>query len=384
MKTKFQINTMALIFAILVAVAGLTWIMPGGSYQRVEKDGKQLVVAGSFTQGKSAPQGVTSILFAPIKGFLQAGEVVIFLLVIGGAFSIINKTGAVTAAIKRMAQFFIKNPRMKFLFIPGAMVIFSLGGSVFGMCEENLAFVPIFVPLALSMGYDSIIGPLHLDQNTDEPFTLTHKLVLAVFGLSLAVLVLGVFKYQWYIQEMAAVFLALGLLAGLIGRLKVDELTQSFNEGAKDMVGVCILIAVARGILVVATDGRILDYTLNAMANVISGFHPIVAAQGMFTAETVLNFFIPSSSAKAMLTMPILGPLGDVVGVSRQIVVLAFQFGTGWINSISPTDAPTIALLGLAGIPFTRWFKWYLPMQIVLFVLSLILIVPAFYIAGWK
>ena len=118
---------------------------------------------------------------------------------------------------------------------------------------------------------------------------------------------------------------------------------------------------------------------LFGLANVISGLHPILASQAMFVTQGIINFFVHSGSGQAALTMPVMAPLADVVGISRQTAVLAFQFGEGWINPILPTSGVTMGVLGLAGIPWERWVKWMLPAQVFFFLLALVLLVPPFF-----
>jgi uncharacterized ion transporter superfamily protein YfcC len=193
-------------------------------------------------------------------------------------------------------------------------------------------------------------------------------------------LVVGILEFGWYINEIAALFLGLGILAGVLGRLSVAQVTDGFKEGARDMVGVALIIACARGILVVATDGKILDVMLYSLAGVISHLHPIAAAQSMFVTQGIINFFVHSGSAQAALTMPVMAPLADVVGITRQTAVLAFQFGEGWINPILPTSGVTMGVLGLAGIPWEKWFRWMLPAQVFFFILALLLLIPAYFL----
>jgi uncharacterized ion transporter superfamily protein YfcC len=463
MKPRFQFNTLLMIYAVVVLVGVLTWFMPGGEYQRIVKDGKNLVVPGSFTAGAAAPQFLGAMLLAPIKGFVQAAQIIICLFVVGGCFAVLQKTGAIAAAIHRLALLFSQKPRLRRFFIPLTMTLFSLGGAVFGMCEETMPFVLIFIPLSLSLGYDSLVGtaipflgaaagfagsifnpftvgiaqsiaelplysgagyrtliwalstacmiafvmrhasriemdpklsPVHdidqerkhalrLDGSKMEPLLHKHKRVLGGFAAALLLLVWGVFRYKWYINEISALFLGLGVAGGVLGGLSADEFTDSFKEGAKDMVGVALIIACARGTLVVATDGKILDSMLHGMESVIRNVHPVFCAQAMFVAQGTLNFFIHSGSGQAALTMPIMAPLADVVGVTRQTAVLAFQFGEGWINPILPTSGVTMGVLGLAGIPWDRWFKWMLPAQIFFFILALLLLIPPF-LMNWQ
>ncbi|RQW02748.1 YfcC family protein, partial [candidate division KSB1 bacterium] len=158
MKTKFTFNTLVMIYAIVIVVAVLTWIVPGGEYQREVKDGRTQVMAESFKYVESEPQGIAAILLAPIKGFIEAAQIIVFLFVIGGAFKIIETTGAISVSVQKMAFFFSSKKHLQKFFIPVTMFLFSLGGTLFGMCEETMPFVLIFIPLALSLGYDSIVG----------------------------------------------------------------------------------------------------------------------------------------------------------------------------------------------------------------------------------
>jgi len=211
-------------------------------------------------------------------------------------------------------------------------------------------------------------GPVRMERR--------HIRVLLAFLLALAGLVFGVIQYEWGIVEMSALFLGLGLAAGVVGRLSIGEITEGFKAGAKDMMGVALIIACARAILVVAEEGRILDVMLYQLGGVISHLPRVVAAQAMFVTQGVINFFVHSGSGQAALTMPIMSPLADVIGISRQTAVLAFVFGEGWINPILPTSGVTMGVLGLAGIPWEKWAKWMLPIQIFFFILALLLLIP--------
>jgi uncharacterized ion transporter superfamily protein YfcC len=337
------------------------------------------------------------------------------------------------------------------------MTLFSVGGAVFGMAESAMPFVLVFIPLALSLGYDSLTGtsipflgaaagfagavlnpftvgiaqsiselPLYsglelrvivwlistasmiafvmwhatrvqrnprlspvyeLDQarraemhlNGAEPsaFLWNHRLVLALFGAAMGILIYGVLAFGWFINEIGALFLAMGIACGLAGRLTLGQLTDSFKKGAQGMVGVALIIGCARAILVVATDGKILDAMLHSLSGCIANVHPILAAQAMFATQCVINFFVHSGSGQAALTMPIMAPLADAVGITRQTAVLAFQFGEGWINPILPTSGVTMGVLGMAQIPWDKWFRWMLPLQLYFVAVALALLAVA-------
>jgi uncharacterized ion transporter superfamily protein YfcC len=454
MKMKF--NTLVMIYVIVIAVAVLTWFLPGGEYKRAVVDGRTQITSGSFAYVKSNPQGPGDVLIAPMKGFVQAGQIIVFLFILGGAFKVIEKTGAIASGVQKTAFTFAQRPELQKYFIPITVTIFSLAGTIFGMCEETIPFVLIFIPLAISMGYDSLLGtaipflgaaagfagaifnpftvgiaqsiselPLYsgigyriviwfistgsiifflmryaarikknpeksivyeldrkrktaIDAQAGNPGRMAGniRIILVLFLVAIAVLIFGILKYSWYINEIAALFFAFGIVAGKFGKLSFSQIADDFKEGAKDMVGVALIISCARAILIIATDGRIMDLLLNGLSGAISGMHPVFAAQSMFLAHGVINFFVHSGSAQAALTMPIMSPLADIVGITRQTAVLAFQFGDGWINPILPTSGVTMGVLGLAGISWEKWFKWLFKLQVYFFIIALLLLVP--------
>ena len=205
--------------------------------------------------------------------------------------------------------------------------------------------------------------------------TAAHKRVLAVFALGFGVMVFGILKYHWFIYEIGGVFLAMGVLSGIAGRLNGDEIGKSFVEGAKDMVNAALIIGTARAILLVAQDGRILDTILAGLAGAISRFHPLISAELMFLSQCVINFFVHSGTAQAALTIPIMAPLGDLVGITRQTAVFAFQLAE-YINPVLPTSGVTMGVLGLAGLKWEKWARWLVPLLILWVVFAALALVP--------
>lgn len=184
----------------------------------------------------------------------------------------------------------------------------------------------------------------------DAALGLRDVLVLLVLAGGLAVIVLGVIKFSWGVLDIASVFLGMGILGGVVGGKTPNEMARDFIAGAKDIAMGALIVGIARGILVVMTEGQILDTIVHALAMVISGLPKAVAAEGMLVVQCVINFFIPSGSGQASTTMPIMTPLADIIGISRQTApVLAFQFGDGFTNAIIPTHGTLCASLGVAG-----------------------------------
>lgn len=461
------VDTGLLIFGIIVLGAALTWIVPAGAFEKSTIDvpgvgAREVVVPGSFALLPDAePQGPGAVLLAPIRGIVEAADIIAFVLLVGGAFAVLQRTGAVDAGLRRLVEASRRSRRLEALVIPGFMVLFSLGGAIFGMAEETIPFVLIFVPLARSLGYDAVVGvaipfvgsqagfaaaflnpftigvaqgiadvPLFsgialravvwvlvtavavafvvryagrikadpsrsvvagLEAGADERegpsregggrsprpsggdhdpsspeagvLSTRDSAVLLTFAAGIGLLVFGVLRWGWYIEEIAALFVGLGIALGIVGRLRPGEISSGFMRGARDLVATAMIIGLARGILVVLEDGQVIDTLLHGMATLVGDLGAVGSAWAMFAVQTGLNFFVPSGSGQAALTMPIMAPLADLVGLSRQIAVLAYQLGDGFTNLIIPTNAVLIGAISLGGVPWDRWAKWMLPLQ---------------------
>jgi len=460
-KRSFKLpHTLVLIYLIVLIMYALTWVVPSGSFQRVEKsvEGtvRQVTVPGTFTYSAKKAVSPSILLTAPVRGFQDGVLIIAFLFIIGGAFAVIQETGTIDLAIRRLAAGFARRPALRGLVIPVIMTVFSLAGSIFGMCEETIPFIMVFIPLAMSMGYDSIVGvaipflgaaagfaaaffnpftvgiaqglsdlPLYsgltyrliswvlgtalmitlvmiyaakvrknpqsspvyeIDRqrlqstkpdkdSPPEEFTVRHRAVLWIFGGGILILVAGILLQHWYIEAIAAVFMGMGLASGFAARISPSRMAGLFITGAKDMMTVAFIIACGRSILIVAQDGMILDTLLHYASRFISIFPRIVTAQMMFLTQSVINFFIHSGTAQAALTMPIMAPLSDLVGVTRQTTVYAFQL-CEFVNPILPTSAVTMGVLGIARIPWEKWARWFLPIMLILIAFSMIMLVP--------
>lgn len=223
-------------------------------------------------------------------------------------------------------------------------------------------------------------------KNTDQEiaqFTVAHKLIIFVFLLGLVVLIMGVNMYDWYINEISALFLVLGVLSAFIARLDTDTAVKAFIEGASEMVKVCMVIALAKGVLIIASEGKIIDTILHTLSSAVEGYPKAVSIQLMFYTQSFLNFFLPSGSGQAALTMPIMSPLSDMIGISRQTAVLAFQLGDGLSNMIIPTSGVTMGVLTLANVPYQKWLKWAFPLMAIFFVLAMLMLLPPVLYFSW-
>jgi uncharacterized ion transporter superfamily protein YfcC len=206
---------------------------------------------------------------------------------------------------------------------------------------------------------------------------------LVLFTFCMALLVVGVLRWKWYMEEIAVLFFGMGLALGLVGGLGPSRIATVFVAGAKDMVGVVFIVACARALLIIAQDARIMDTLLYAASKGLSALPRAVIAQVMFLIQSGINFLIHSGTAQAALTMPVMAPLADLVGITRQTAVYAFQL-CEFVNPILPTSAVTMGVLGAAKIPWDRWARWFFPLMVILVLLSFLLLIPPVLLFRWN
>ncbi len=196
------------------------------------------------------------------------------------------------------------------------------------------------------------------------PMTKVQKLIMASIGVAMVVLIYGMTVWQWGLFEMQGLFAGLTILIAIIARMSPDKTATEFSLGAGSLTSVAILIGVARAIQVVLDEGGVVDTMVYAISVPVQALPGAISAVGMFFVQTLANFFIPSGSGQAYVTMPIMAPLADLVGVSRQVAVLAFQFGDGFSNILIPTQYVLIGILAMAGIPYDRWLRFVMPFMV--------------------
>jgi uncharacterized ion transporter superfamily protein YfcC len=430
-------DALLIIGAVLLLAVVLTWLVPSGEFERTTEGTRTVVVPGTYHRVDATPVPWHGFFTAPIKGFVDhdAAMIIAFVLLIGGAFSVLNATGAIEALLFRVLRMARENPARKRLVIPALMLAFSLGGNTFGMAEEVLVFLMITIPLAKSMGWDPIVGAaipfigsgvgfagaafnpftVGIAQGLSElpvfsgweyrmlvwatltliailfvmryaariekdprkslmhgeavgnvgevaiqelPLTGRRIGVILLFTATIILLIYGVNVWEWYIIEIAGLFTAMGVLAAIIGGVSPNRAAKEYVNGARDMVAAAILIGLSKSVLIVMQEGRIVDTVLFSLSNSISGLPAAISVQVMLLVQFCLNFFVPSGSGQAALTMPIMAPLADLLHVPRQAAVLAYQLGDGLCNFIIPTSGVTMGVLAIAGIPFGIWLRW--------------------------
>ena len=435
-----------LLFYIIIILGIASYFVPAGIYDREidSKTGISYVVPDSFRSVDRTPVSIFDMFKSIPQGMMESGDIIIFVLIIGGCFGIINSTGTIDALIGSLVRKSQSNEKTIIIII---MSLFSLSGAVFGTAEEALPFYPLIISFALAMGYDKIIGvamvllgtgsgfasgflnpfttgiaqnvselPLfsgitlrvitnivflgtaiiyvirHVDKinkdinnyslnnnriNKFPSLEVQHKRVIIVLILSFIFLIIGIAKYEFYILEIATTFIIMAISSGLVGGIKAGRISSEFIKGASSLTYGALIIGVAKAVLVIMVYGNIMDSIIHALSNAIEGFSPILTAIGMSAVHAVMNVFISSGSGQAAATMPIMKTLADMSGITRQTAVLAFQFGDGLTNMISPTSGYFIAALALGDIEWKDWVKWFLPLFIIWCIEGCIILVIA-------
>lgn len=454
-KKIFKIpDTYVLLFLVIVLAVAASWVLPAGQFERVTgASGKVQVVPGSYHRVEQAPVKPFETLIAVQKGLIDAASTVFFVYISYAALCVIIKSGAIHAAISRVLQ--KTRDKYRVLVIPIFVFLFAFAGGTYGMFEEALCFTPIFVGLAIALGYDAIVGmaivavgvglgysgsftnpfnvgvaqqfaelqlfsglsyrlfcwfvmcavsilmimeyamrihknpekslvyglnfgelEMHERELVNLQLTARHKIILLIGGATLITMLISVLKWGWYLNELAGLLLGMGILCGIVAGWGPSKIAGALSDGFRDIAYGAMMIGIARGILVVLRQGNIIDTVINAMFLPLSVLPKWMAGVGMLAAQTIINFFIPSGSGQAATTMPIMAPLADLLGISRQVAVLAFQFGDGLSNVLWPTAFAAI-FCGIAKIPYAKWMRWFAPRFCIVFAVQAMLVVLA-------
>jgi uncharacterized ion transporter superfamily protein YfcC len=216
--------------------------------------------------------------------------------------------------------------------------------------------------------------------NEQTSLTLRHVLILILLLLTIVALVVGVLAFGWYIAEISALFLAMGILAGIIDRQGADDIAKLFLAGCKDILSAALVVGLASGIIFILRDGHVMDTLIYGLSRSLAHTGEVASLGVMYLFQTALNLVMPSGSAKAALTMPIMTQFADLIDVSRQTTVLAFQFGDGFTNMLTPTSGVLIGVLGIARIPYGTWLKWVWKFILGLIVVGFLLMLPTLWL----
>jgi uncharacterized ion transporter superfamily protein YfcC len=444
-------HTLVLLFGMMVLALVATWVLPQGRFETVQDDkGHTLVVPGTYAPVAEPVQLTPIDLFTVVpRALVAAADIIFFVLLVGGAISVLRATGMIDAALGRVLGLIGDKPNA--LIVIG-MLLFALVSGAIGVAEEYIPFAAMLIALCLAMRMDAItamgimVGGYGIGYGVApwNPFTVVvaqnvagldpisgawyrwvlfgpfvligvhhvwayarrvrldpaaslmigvesiHSaptefpklsprlgLVLLLSIVTLLLMSWGIAERGWYLVELGALFLGLAIVSGFIGGLGADGTAKRFIEGASELAGTAVLIGFARSIALLLEDGQVLHTIVNALAGPLSSMGAELAVVGMLLLQTVINFFIPSGSGQAFVTMPIMAPLSDLLGISRQTAVLAFQMGDGFSNMIVPTNIVLMSILGIAGIPYDRWFRFVWPLMLKLTVAGAIALVVA-------
>lgn len=445
-------HVLILLIAVILICTILTYIIPAGTYDYETVDDVEMVVPDSYHSVERTPVTLLGFFSAVPEGMMAAAQIIFFIFIIAGSFNVLQETGAIEAALHRLAKI---TGSKSHLIIPIVMFALSMGGSCFGMGEETIVFLPIMISLAIALGYDSLTGtgivflgtcsgfaaafmnpfnvgvaqgiaelPIYsgfglrvvmfsvttlvsiifvlryaakvkknpslstmyeydktrdisINLSEERPFTIRQKCVLLVAVAAIILIIVGVISLGWYLTEIAAIFFAMGLVGGLVGGMSLNQYASAVIRGMSSVTEGAVVVGVARGILVVLENGNIIGTILFYAANALEDLPATVTAEGMYIFQSLLSFIIPSGSGQAAVTIPIMTPLADLVGVTRQTMVLGFQMADGISELLTPTAGWFMAGLSLAKVPYTKWIKFAIPCLLLWYLIGFIFVAYA-------
>jgi uncharacterized ion transporter superfamily protein YfcC len=435
-------HPLTLLVACVLVAALLSHLLPAGRFDRREDPvtGRNVVVAGTFHRVERTPVGAFQALVAIPRGMADAGAVIFYVFLVGGAFAVVERTGASTRLVQALV---IGLAERETLVIPIASIAFGLGGVLIQMSEELIAFVPMLLLLTKRLRFDPLVAaavsigaagvgaafspvnpfqvviaqkvaelppqsgfsfrflllipamtiwilgtmryasrnriPLapgegrSLEQELATPLegvTGRDLAILLVVLATFTLFIVGAQSWGWDFPQFGALFFIMGVAAGVIGGLRIAGTAEGFVEGFKSLAYAALLIGFARAIYVVLSDGQIVDTVVNGIFIPIAHLPVALSALGMMVMQTLLHFPVPSTSGQAVLTMPVLVPISDLLGLSRQVTVLAYQYGAGLCELLTPTNGALMAMLAATGVRYDQWMRFTLRWWGVLLVLG--------------
>lgn len=409
-----------------------------GTFHVIPKDYSSAFSFGDPPTGYAKPASPLAIITSIPAGMVRQAPLIFMILFVGGMFGVLQQSGALTAGIGRLMSITRGDAR---IVVPIVMVALAAGSTFLGLISEYLVLIPIAVVLAEQLGYDALFGtamvtiaakigyltsvtnPLALvvaqpivgvpvfsgaafravtfviflplgiwfllrasrrplpaaeirAQNL-EVMSGRHTGALLVLLGAIALMVVGVQRFSWGNPELSAMYLGVAIVLAIVARLGTREGAQAFLRGMQAMMLAAILVGLAAAVEVVLRQGMVLDTIVAGLTRTVEGRSPAVVAILMMFVQMIIDVFIPSTSGKAAITMPILGPIGHLAGVSGQVTVQAFLFGNGLMNTLTPTSGMLLAYLAAGGVSYGRWIRFVAPLAIALVVLCSIALMIA-------
>jgi len=415
-------HPLTLLVACTIIAAAFTHVLPAGQFDRHEDPatGRKIVTAGTYHRVDANPLGPFDTVVAIPDGIIDAVSVIAFVFLVGGAFGVVDKTGALREGIDWLVR---RLGDRGILAIPIVCLAFAAGGAFENMQEEIIALIPALLVLTQRLGFDGLtvaemsfgaaavgsafspinpfqvliaqkvagvpqlsasgyrevflalalllwilgtmrhahrtrvaVAPAENDTEASR-FGRRARAVLAIVLVAFAIFVYGVAKLHWDFDQEAALFFAMGIVAGIVGGLGVTGTAEAFVEGFQSMAYAALLIGFARSISIVMERGLIIDTVVNGIAASLSGLPTAVAALGMMAAHVAIHVPVPSVSGQAVLTLPVFAPVADLLHMSRQVAVLAYQYGAGMCELVTPTNGALMAILAAAGVRYDLWIR---------------------------
>jgi uncharacterized ion transporter superfamily protein YfcC len=410
-----------LLLGAIGVAAALTWVLPAGEYERRDdpSTGRRVAVAGTYHGVEAAPVGPFRAVMAVPRGFAAGIDVIMTILIVGAAWVVVDKLGTLRVLVGAFVRRFTGRGLMA---IPLVALFFTMGGALENMQEEIIPLIPVLLLLGRGIGVDAItvlamsvgaaivgsaFGPTNPFQAgialklAELPplaggglrlvtliagyaiwvmWTMRHAVknpqpveavasdgrrltrqdwaILSCVLLPFAAYLYGVMQLGWGFDELSAAFLIGGVAAGLIGGLGTAGTVKAFLEGMQALLPAATMVALARSISLVLADGKVIDTILHALATPLSQVPAVATGVLMIPVHALIQIPVSSVSGQAALTMPIFVPLGDLVGLSRQAVVFAYQTGAGLMEMFTPTNGALMAVLLAADVPFSRWVRF--------------------------
>lgn len=434
MKISFPHPIIILLGFILIAGMA-SYLIPSGSFDRIldEETGREIVVPGSFHSIEDKNVTLYEIFLSIPEGIIEGADILVLILLIGGSFYVIEKTGALQVGIEALIYRFRKT---QFLLLYLLSVAFAICGATMGMQEEIIAMVPLLVLLAKKLHYDirsiialalgsALVGgafsPVNpfvslLAQNVAElefiegliyrlaflvlaifiwatfhiyygkskeartevheilpvKISLRNGLILVLTFAGLGIMGWGITQKGWGYNEMSALFFAVGITCGLIGKLGLNGTARNYAAGFSEMIFAGVIVGLARSVYLILQKASIIDPIILALFEPLESIPSQAAAIGLFISQALIHIPVPSTSGQAVLTIPLATPLVDLLGISRQIAVLSYQYPAGLMDLIIPNNGGMMAVIAAAGVKYNHWISYIWKSWLLLMVIGLI------------
>lgn len=433
--TRFPNAFVIIIWAIFISWA-LTYVLPKGSYDRTYDTSteKTIVTPNSYQRVEGKDLSLLDLLTAIPKGLIESADLIVLVLILGGCFFLIEGTGTFHALVQRMVFVF---EGKEYWALIGVSTFFFGAGVTIAMQEEVVALTPLILLFGNRMGYQklfvlllaygstvvgSAFSPLNpfgvliaqekaelplmsgmsfrwmilliafliwliflmsnakkyrieksINQAALQGLNRGHYLIMSAMLLTFGMVSFGLVQHNWGFNEMSGCFFALALFSGAVSKMGLNEITEKYVQGFKEMVFAATILGLSTSISILLNDGKVMDTLVFFLFDPLKDFSPSLSGVMMLFGHCLLHFPIPSYTGQALLTMPIITPLSDLIGLERQVAVLAYQYGAILMDMIVPTNGTLMAIITIANIPYSNWLK--IALKPLLFFLSLAVVV---------